>query len=318
VLGGADDYRVVIDEDSLDWRELTQHDVISVVDVLADLLQPMADGQSVALMDLAYDIESLPGVPFSNIPYRSATGISRDARVRLAKLMDKCRTLQPDADDIPRPVNVDGGPQRELSWGVTHAVGRAAAGRRMSCLAATPDGTDSRWLTVTDSAGVRVEVHRMSGTDGLRSFWRTVIGAEARADDHFFESVHLCFPNLIFEPSLRFHPFHGSFGEVLPWLVQLLGAVNDDFAATLAQCQGDQNQVIARFSAAGLTISPESPNTRKDTRAWAARHVEFAGRSVRCEWHGKRLPTIDRVHFSLPLPEHDGRILVGIFVDHLP
>ncbi|WP_280715352.1 hypothetical protein [Kitasatospora sp. MAP5-34] len=57
--------------------------------------------------------------------------------------------------------------------------------------------------------------------------------------------------------------------------------------------------------------------TRKYTKAWAQRMVPYRDVSYRCEWHGKRLWGRDRVHFSLPIPEHDGRILVGIFVDHM-
>lgn len=74
---------------------------------------------------------------------------------------------------------------------------------------------------------------------------------------------------------------------------------------------------MAVFSARGLDISPESPQTRKNAGAWAQRLVTYNGREYRCEWHGKRLWDRDRVHFSLPIPEYGNRVLIGIFTEHL-
>ncbi|MFI7869302.1 hypothetical protein [Streptomyces salinarius] len=55
----------------------------------------------------------------------------------------------------------------------------------------------------------------------------------------------------------------------------------------------------------------------KNAKAWEQRNVSHEGTTYRCEWHGKRRWDRDRVHFSLPIPEHDDRVLVGIFVGHL-
>lgn len=104
---------------------------------------------------------------------------------------------------------------------------------------------------------------------------------------------------------------------MLPWLVELLGHVNDHFAAELSNCNGVTSQVQARFSAWGVDISPESPSTRQHASAWAQRTVRYGGADRRCDWHGKRLWDRDRVHFSRPIADLGNRILIGIFTSHL-
>ncbi|MFJ1545234.1 hypothetical protein [Streptomyces sp. NPDC088246] len=74
---------------------------------------------------------------------------------------------------------------------------------------------------------------------------------------------------------------------------------------------------MRRFKALDLEISSESPNTKKNAKVWEQRNVGHEEATCRCEWHGERLWDRDRVHFSLPIPEHDDRILGGIFVGDL-
>ncbi|MGW2849900.1 hypothetical protein ACWC5G_34865, partial [Streptomyces sp. NPDC001274] len=47
------------------------------------------------------------------------------------------------------------------------------------------------------------------------------------------------------------------------------------------------------------------------------REIEHDGETYRCEWHGKKERHRNRVHFSLPDQRLEGRVLIGIFVDHL-
>lgn len=54
-----------------------------------------------------------------------------------------------------------------------------------------------------------------------------------------------------------------------------------------------------------LTDGPRTPGSRRQLEAAAV-------------VPGLARPMVhDRVHFSLPLPEHDDRVLIGIFVGHL-
>jgi hypothetical protein len=318
-----DDYRVVVGEECFDWRELTGLGLRDALDALAELLEPLADGRRAALMDSAYDTECRPSVALIDALYSPDGGLPHDERVRLQQLLGKCRIVEPDEADLPQPVQVADGPAREPSWGAAHALARAAAGRAMSFLLAPyarePDWS-SGWLSVTlltQTGHDEVTMHVMRRPEDAPGFWRGLYTHENVPAESFFTLLQDAFPQLLFADSLRLNHFKGSYPEVLPWLVKLLGALNDHFTRTLADCAGDQNQVMARFSALGLDISPESPNTKKNAKAWEQRNVDHQGAAYRCAWHGKRLWDRDRVHFSLPIPEHDDRILVGIFAGHL-
>ncbi|MFF5306098.1 hypothetical protein ACFY5F_42740 [Streptomyces sp. NPDC013161] len=319
----GDDYRVVVGEECFDWRELTDADLQDALDLLAELLEPLADGRTAALMEPAYETECRPSVALFDVLYSSDGGLPRDKRVRLQKLLGKCKRVEPGEADVPQPVRVADGPWREPSWGTAHALARAADGRAMSCLLAPyakePDWP-SGWLTVTRTTETgydEVKAHVLRTPEDAPGFWRGLFTHEPVPAEHFFAFTEDAFPRLLFADSLRLHHFKGSYGEVLPWLVTLLGALNDHFSRTLADCGGDLNQVMRRFDALGLDISPESANTKKNAKAWEQRNVDHDGDTYRCDWHGKRLYDRDRVHFSLPIPERDGRILIGIFVEHL-
>ncbi|MGZ9933119.1 hypothetical protein ACXNSR_24970 [Streptomyces sp. NC-S4] len=319
-----DDYRVVIGEECFDWRELTDPGSLrDALAALAESLQPLADGRTTAFVDAAYDFECLPSTKLIDALYSPGGGLSHDDRIRLQKLLDKCRVVQPAESDLPRPVRVADGPEREPSWGVAHALARAADGRAMSVLLAPyvlqPDWP-SGWLTVvrlTEEGCDEVRAHVLRCPGDAPGFWRGLYAHERVPAERFFTLAQDAFPRLLFAESLRLHHFKGSYAEVLPWLVRLLGALDDHFARTLAECGGDQNQVIRRFAALDLEISPESPNTRRNAKAWEQRNVGHEGATYRCEWHGKRLWDRDRVHFSLPIPDRDDRVLVGIFTAHL-
>jgi hypothetical protein len=117
-----DDYRVVIDEDSLDWRALAVDRLHDTLDVFADMLQPMADGRHIALMSTAYSIECRIGLYFTDVPYTPHSDIPRDARVRLARLLDRCVVVEPEENDLPQPVRIAGVDHPEPSWGLSHAL----------------------------------------------------------------------------------------------------------------------------------------------------------------------------------------------------
>lgn len=322
------DYRVVIAEESFDWRSVTSAELPQVLDALADLLEPLADGRKAAFVDVAYDAPCLTSVKLVEALYSPNGGLPPDERRRLQVLLDKCVIVEAAEDDIPQPVRIRSALWREPSWGVAHAVARAASGKLMSCLMCLPiTGLKHADEPTWPSGWIDVERQRETGVEQVplhilrvprdeAGFWRGVITREKVPEDQFFALSDLAFPRLIFAESLSFHRFKGTYADVVPWLVNLLGLLNDQFAATLAAC-GDQKEVQDRFKAQGVDISPESPNTKKNSAAWAQRLVSYSDEYHRCEWHGKRLWDCDRVHFSLPISAYDGRILIGIFTDHL-
>ncbi|MFS0692710.1 hypothetical protein [Streptomyces nitrosporeus] len=324
-----DDYRMVLGEESLDWRGLTDPELRAALVAVGDLLEPLADGRQVVFMNTAWDTECLPAVTLADVLYTNDGGLPPDERRRLQALLDKCRAVEPTDDDLPRLVRRAGGEWRESSWGMAHALSRAADGRAMSCLVAmtapepeqaVASAWSSGWLPIERREGDdsdKVELHVLRTSEDTVGFWRGVLTRERASEGVFFALADSAFPRLLFSDTLRFQQFRGAHAEILPWLVKLLGLLNDHFAETLELCGGDQKKVQARFKAMDADISPESPNTKKNAKAWEQRNVAFRGRSYRCEWHGKRMWDRDRVHFSLPIRDYDDRVLVGIFTGHL-
>lgn len=313
-----EDYRVVIDEEGLDWRGRSDTGLILIVDSFSDLLEPLADGRQVAIMIPAYGVECWESVTLVAIPYTTDRRVSRDARLRLARLLDKCRAIEPEeSDDVPQPIRLHG-TWREPSWGMAHALARAAAGRAMSCLTGPISVLPSGWTTIERESDRRqIDVHLLSDPAQLPGFWRGVFDREPVPESAFFGLATLAFPRLIFAHDLVFHRFKGSYAEVVPWLIRLLASLDDHFVDAITRHRGDRNKVIAEFSTYGVEISPESPSTRNNSKAWAQRLIGFEGVEYRCEWHGKRLWNHDRVHFSLPIANYGNRILIGAFEDHL-
>jgi hypothetical protein len=316
--GADDDYRMVVDEKSLDWRGREDSDLSDIVETFADLLEPLADGRRVVLMTPAYSVECWESVALAEISYTSDRRVPRDARLRLARMLDKCRAIEPEnEDDLPQPIQLDG-VWRESSWGMSHVLARSARGRAMSCLIVPVVSGPSGWTSVKRSVGqVDVEIHILTDPSRITEFWRGVFDREPIAEEDFFGIAQQAFPRLIFASALAFHRFKGTYAEVLPWVVRLFSAIDDHFAAALDRHRGDRNKVVSEFASYGLDISPESPVTHKNKKAWAQRLVSHGGVDYRCEWHGKRLWDRDRVHFSLPIAAYQGRVLIGVFTGHL-
>lgn len=77
------------------------------------------------------------------------------------------------------------------------------------------------------------------------------------------------------------------------------------------------DKVQAELGRFGVDLSPESTNTHANPSAMRQRRVRHEGEEYVCEWHAKEHPARNRIHFTLPDQRLGGRILVGIFVDHL-
>lgn len=316
--GGADDqYRVVVDETSLDWRGRTDISLVNVAEGLADLLEPLTTGKQVALMDQAYDVQVWESVRLLDLFHTRDPKVPRDVRVRLATLLDKCHLVVSQEDDLPQRVEV-GGRSAERSFGFCHALALASTGRAMSALVVAPVDETAGWTTARrETDDVPLDIHVLTAPSQLPDFWRGVLWRERVPEASFFVLAERAFPDLIFADSLTFGRFKGSHEEVLRWLIDLLAGINDHFSSAIARHRGDRREVIREFSTRDLDISPDSPRTHKDTKAWGQRLVVHEGEDYRCEWHGKRVWDRDRVHFSLPIERYGGRVLIGIFVDHL-
>lgn len=123
------------------------------------------------------------------------------------------------------------------------------------------------------------------------------------------------FPNLDFAEGVwsQVRRFKGGLRAVREELLSVLSMLNDK-APDAFRDSSDPAEIAARINSdSGIVCSPESPKTRANKAAMKERDAEFAGKTVRCEWHAKLSPTVNRIHFRVL----DDRVLVGIYAEHL-
>ncbi|KUL62711.1 hypothetical protein [Streptomyces sp. NRRL S-1521] len=319
--GGGEPYRIVVDESSFDFRGLTEERLTDLLEDFGDALEDLSEQHAVAVSPLWMEVECADGRELYDVLYEGeAPRAGRDARLRMIRLMDRCPSWDTDVAGLPEQVEVAGSAQ-ELAWSLCYAWWRARQGQHITCLV-FPDGDRRGWLPVSavdvaTGEPVTEEVFHLAEASALSEFWRSLFTREEVPEPEFFGRAHTAFPRLAFADSLSFRKFDGTYAEMRDWVVQVLSVVHDHFADALARHKGQPHQVQAELGRFGLDLSPESPNTRSKPRAMKQREVDHEGETYRCEWHGKKERHRNRIHFSLPDTRLGGRILIGIFVDHL-
>ncbi|WP_462188366.1 hypothetical protein [Frankia sp. CcWB2] len=153
----------------------------------------------------------------------------------------------------------------------------------------------------------------IDGDEHLRFFYRSLFKLEDIAEEIFFVHAEKAFPRLLFADGLTFRKFDGGY-SLRDTAVLHLAALNDRFSDLFIAENGSSAQISARL---GIAVSIEG-RTRGSATLMRRRDVIFRGFSVRCEWHSKLEPHRNRIHFFPGDSRTDGKILVGMFVRHLP
>ncbi|WP_329093212.1 hypothetical protein [Streptosporangium sp. NBC_01469] len=311
----ADSPRVVIDENSFDFRELTADRLSSLLDRFNEELSTLKASGCPAWKPpmfenvLCDDHHEL----YTYLTSELGSRIDRDVRNRFYSLVQKCREWDDSIPGVDEVTLGDASPV--VAWSVAYALTSTLKGRGVACLvlAASPH---CGFVEVAASVG-RAEIYFFVESSALSPFWRSLYELENVPESAFFQLAERSFSNLIFHEDLTFGRFEGSYRELRPEVVRHLAVLNDHFLAAHATALGRANEVGAALTAHGLTrISPESPNTHRNARAMRHRYVWYQGREVCCEWHSKIEGHRNRIHFAFG-GDFGDRILIGIFVNHL-
>ncbi|WP_435125133.1 hypothetical protein [Actinacidiphila sp. bgisy144] len=313
-------YRLVVDHGSLDFRGRSGAALTDLLDDFSDMLEDLQAEHEVAAWASWVEQECRDHEPLHAFLYQRDSGpesVSPDAKRRLSRLMDRCRLWDDDeAAATPDGVSV-AGTAHPWPSAAGHALRRSLQGTTTACLLLPTKEAVSGWQPVTSDSGAST-VFFVTNSSGIPSFWRALFDREDIGEADFGMLAGRAFPALVLASSLSFSKFQGHYRDLLPWVVKALSVTNDHFAAALATGAGIPRQVQAALGGHGITLSPESPKTHANEAAMRERDVEHEGEVYRCEWHVKQHPTHNRVHFSLPDQRLGGRILIGIFTDHLP
>jgi len=136
------------------------------------------------------------------------------------------------------------------------------------------------------------------------------------AEQHFFALGALAFPRVVLHPDLSFGRFNGAYRTTRDAVVAILSALSDNFADLYRLHNGLPHAIQAAMGQHHVDLSPESPSTRGSAKLMRFREKEYEGHRFTCEWHAKLERHRNRIHFSTPAAELDGKILIGFFIDH--
>jgi hypothetical protein len=312
---GGEGFRVVVDETGFDFRGLNGEELSDRIDAFNDALSEIQSRYAVGVGPWWDEVECDEDLELCQFLYEpAARDVSRDSRVRLGLLMQRCRTWDTDLDGLGDRVTVEG-QDLESAWSISYALRQALGGKAAACLV-FPTASRSGWLLVSGAAGM-TEVFFLHDADDLTRFWQGLFQREDVPENEFFDHAREAFPHLAFANTLTFRKFDGTYRDLRDWVVHALSIVNDHFPSALVKHSGQQLDIQAELGSMGLELSRESQNTRRKPEIMKQRDVEHEGETFRCEWHAKQHPARNRLHFSIPEPRLGGRVLIGIFVDHL-
>ncbi|MGH3281044.1 MAG: hypothetical protein ACRDNW_18185 [Trebonia sp.] len=238
-----------------------------------------------------------------------------DVRHLFMGLIGKCPEWD-DAAPVGRAdVTIDGG---EPATAFSAEFALLCASRRQGVACPVFGACPRRQYLPVRSPVAEARVFFFAYAAELKTFWRSLYLLEAVGEAAFFSLAARSFPDLVFHPDLNLGRFEGSYRDLLPEVVRHLSVLNDHFLDVHQAKNGLPHDIEAALGALGCAgISPESPNTHRDEKKMRSRDVHYEGETLRCEWHSKLEPHRNRIHFYFGGQLGD-KVLIGIFVDHLP
>lgn len=304
------EYRFLVDEASLGLGELERADVEAALDNLAEQLSLARERQEAAGIISGFEqIECRPGVLLYEL--LTSDEISRDCRLRIFGLLDKCGRFDTQPSFYVEPsVEVDGHTVDSYAMATVVEAQRSAVAVGAFGLV-PPYGPGL--VEVTDAWGDGQAVV-VTGTESRLEFYRWSYPTEDVEEARFFDLAPLAFPHLRFADGVTFRRFEGSYVDLRDQVVHHLGRINDSFRTAYIDHNGRPDEVSAAMN---LDISMESPNTRQSERLMRERDATYDGRTYRCEWHSKIEPHRNRIHLHPGDDLSDNCVVVGLFVDHL-
>lgn len=304
--------RFVIDDGAFSDWDGSDIDLEESLWLFVDLLKYFRDqGEIVGLLDGWGQLNVTEQDDLATVLTTRRNMVDRDTSNLLLGLLGKCAIWDADpsvavSDD---DLLVDGRPYKSL--GVAYAVTAAAAPKGVGVATMAHVGFQGM-LTATCN-GMVEDLSFIVRSSDCAFFYRSLYALEDINEKYFFTLAVKAFPELRFAENLSFSKFVGGYA----WrdtVVSHLSALNDDFLEAYISEHGNSARISTRI---GISVSIEG-ETRSSERLMAFRDAGFDGRVFRCEWHSKLEPHRNRIHFYPGDVSTDSKILIGIFVDHLP
>jgi hypothetical protein len=297
------------------------------IDDLVDAMESVLEHDDEVLLwsDVAYQQEVRDDVLLLDFLYppEGPDDLLRDARLRLSRALDRGARWNDSEWEIgvaDSMVVVDGeeahAPSLAQAVAATSVAGRVCA---LALRTAAPGGEVS--ITLGDST---VEVSRVTTLAERPRFVRAWLVARPPSPASLGRYLARAFPSLLWADGaaegLRTHSGY-FFANLFETTIRHLAVLNDA-AASLFASEVNNDGRRRLLAAQNVDASPESPNTRANTKARRQRLVQWRGADTYFWWHTKILYNEGRIHFhhdaSMADADHPhGRIVVGLCVKHL-
>jgi hypothetical protein len=234
--------------------------------------------------------------------------VDRDVGNELLGRLSKCPVWDESPGVFVDPeVQIDG--EQTESYSAAWALGQLLRPRAVGVLTLRRSPRGERAVVGVDGQAlvwfVAIAADRLG-------FYRASFEVDDVSESQFFETATKAFPSVDFCDGVAFRRFEGAYETLRQPVVTHLSTLNDGFLEAYKTEKGNSAQISMRI---GITVSIEG-RTRDSEKLMKLRDAVRDGRTYRCEWHSKLKPHVNRIHF---FPDLDrSRIVVGIFVDHLP
>jgi hypothetical protein len=243
-----------------------------------------------------YEAEVVPNVMLMDILFSSARSLDHDLRTQLIRQLDSISDW--NSTDDPRSSE-------------EFAIDKLKDREQIACIVFDQNAQILPGPPV---------LHRIGELRGLLKFYRDAIEIEDYDVDTYFAHASRAFPDLFFKPNIasECRRFSEPYRSIRPALTEAFAALGD-LLTDIRRDNSDLRLAQKEFSVrSGFEISPESPNTHKNRSAMAERDIIISAKRLRCEWHLKLKPHVDRIHFHFGDKDiENGKIIIGILCAHL-
>jgi hypothetical protein len=264
-------------------------------------------------------VEIVPGVCLADLMYQPQR-LDRVLQLALQETLNRCRLWDGNDDAVEPTVELLVDDEEEDAPSAVWACAEQESGRAVACLSISPCDSGQRRVQVAGKSW-RVFFLCQSECSCRREFYRTIPTIEDLDEDKYLAAAPLMFPTLYFKPDIgrEFRRFAGGYRAVREEVTRHLAILSDHFLRIFGSQHQQLEPTLKELRACGLDVSGESPSTKSNKDAWKQRKITIAGQDLYCELHLKLEPTKNRIHFHPGQPDiADGKVIIGIFHEHLP
>ena len=305
--------RFVVDEHSLTLDGIPAGErEVEIESLISELQELQEGGERVDILSGWGSLSCVEGEDVANV-LAHGNVFDHDSSSLLLRLLGRCGAWDEDPTAVVEDeVVVDQEPHHSL--GIAWARKMVMAGCGMAIVTSPHRfcGGTHTVDQVTQPAPVDV-VFVVTPADHPR-FYRTLYSVENIPEGEFFGIAAKAFPDLAFAPTVNFRHFKGAYVLRRPEVVHHLALINDSFPELYKAERGLSGSISMRL---GIPVSIEG-NSRNSETLMRSRDAEFGGQVYRCEWHSKLEPHQNRIYFHIGDEGTNGRVLIGIFHEHLP